>query len=118
MTLLLKQIHTADGRLLSEADDALLREGHLYLTLMIGPTDEEGGHLFNLTVLDGDKAVDLIYQKKVIWGRHHLMLDHLTAPSINDAIIRIIENCDQPTFWNAAQNLSRYFAWEYEDYVS
>ncbi len=86
------------------------------VTFGIGPDDEDGSHIFDLSI-GTPRAFDHRGQHEgPIWGRHHMIVNRFDAAEIRAAIEKKVAECARPTFEETALVLSRFFQWEFEDY--
>lgn len=86
------------------------------LNLSIGLADSNGADYFDLLVCTPEWLSKSIWEPKLI--RHMLIVRKYDLDEIKDTINKCIEKCTCDTWLETAQKLSRYFAWEYEDYQS
>ncbi|MDF7666327.1 immunity 8 family protein [Orbaceae bacterium ESL0727] len=84
------------------------------LTLSIGPDNEIGSEYFDLFVCTPEWLSKKVWKPELI--RHMLIVRKYDLDEIKDIINKCIETCTCDTWSETAQKLSRYFAWEYEDY--
>lgn len=88
----------------------------LNILLNIGPDDNTGaGDYFDLKVnsLDWFKY----YQCKPSILRYTMIVERYDFKIIKNYIEKIINECDGDSWEEIAKKLSRYFFWEYEDYI-
>jgi len=86
------------------------------LTLSIGPDNEIGSEVSDLFVCTPEWLCKHQWLPELI--RHMLIVRKYDFDEIKDTINKCIEKCTCDTWLETAQKLSRYFAWEYEDYQS
>ncbi|MGJ4748733.1 immunity 8 family protein, partial [Leptospira sp. SA-E8] len=88
----------------------------VWLTLAIGPEETEGSHLFQVGVC----TVSWLENQLSVHGayvlRHLILVESFDFELIKKTISEIIAKAERPTWEQSVPILSRYFAWEYEDY--
>lgn len=89
-----------------------------WLTMTIGPQDVEGGHLFQVGVCTAEWLAHQLVVKNPYILRHMILVENFKFEEIKGAILEIIEKSERSNWDESLQILSRYFAWEYEDYQS
>ena len=86
------------------------------ILLNIGIDDgTETGDYFDLSVCSSDWLK--YYKKKPFILRHLIVIDSYDFREIENYINQIINQCEGDSWQEIANKLSRYFFWEYEDYV-
>lgn len=90
----------------------------VWLTLLIGPSNLEGGHDYNLGVCSPKWLYHNIQNYGPMWGRHLLIVEDFDSVKIRRKIDDIILHCTRETFEETSIVIGRYFLWEYEDYKS
>lgn len=88
----------------------------VWLTLTVGPDDQDGGHLFQVLVCTPDWLKKECSAHQALWGRHMLIISEYDSDLIVQEIINYIDSISETDFWEAAQKISRIGAWEFEDY--
>jgi hypothetical protein len=88
----------------------------LWLTINVGPDDEEGGHLYQILVCTPDCMKNEFLHTGVAWGRNTLIVTRYDHDRIVSEIKRYVEGCIGNDFWEIAQKVARIAAWEFEDY--
>lgn len=90
----------------------------LWVTITIGPDDEEGGHLYQMLVCTPKwlRNEFLPQHGGCAWGRHMLIISHYDRELIKSEIKHYVENCTGDNFWEMAQKVARVAFWEFEDY--
>lgn len=88
----------------------------IWLTVQIGPDDQEGGHLFQILVCTPDWIKSNYFSHGAVWGRHMLIVFEYDKDLIVKEISNYVDGCSGKEFWDVAQKLSRIGAWEFEDY--
>jgi len=87
---------------------------YITLTLSIGPDDEIGSEYFDLFVCSPEWLCKHQWVPEIL--RHTLIVRKYDLDEITETINKYIEKCTCKTWTETAQKLSRYFAWEFEDY--
>lgn len=95
--------------------DVSFEEISIYLTLSIGPDNENGSEYFRVFVCSPEWLVKRLWEPELI--RHTLIVRRYNFDNIISIINECIEKCTCETWTETAQKLSRYFAWEFEDYI-
>jgi hypothetical protein len=93
----------------SAADDIAIN-----ITLKIGKEDGEGGDNFDLFICSPEWLSKNSWMPT--WGRHMLLVRKYDLAQIITVINSRIEECTETDWLSSAHKLSRYFAWEFEDY--
>ena len=88
----------------------------LWLTVQVGPDDEEGGHLYQILACTPAGITREYGQTGAIWGRHMLIVFDFDPERIKSEITRYVNGCTGKDFWEVAQKVARIGAWEFEDY--
>ncbi|MFZ5566182.1 MAG: immunity 8 family protein [Pseudomonadota bacterium] len=88
----------------------------VWLTLSIGPEGVEGSHLFQVGVCTVSWLEHQLSGQRAYVLRHMILVDSFDFELIKKTIHEIIANAERPTWEQSVPILSRYFAWEYEDY--
>ncbi|SET47229.1 immunity 8 family protein [Thorsellia anophelis] len=86
----------------------------LWFRLCVGPEDQIGGHDFHVLICTPEWLCKNHWEPELI--QHMLLVRKYDLDEITETINKCIENCTCDTWIETAQKLSRYFAWEYEDY--
>ncbi|APR39179.1 MULTISPECIES: immunity 8 family protein [unclassified Paraburkholderia] len=87
-----------------------------WVTVQVGPDNEEGGHLYQILVCTPDWIKTKYLHAGAVWGRHMLIVSHYDCDRIKSEIARYVEGCTGKNFWELAQKVARIGAWEFEDY--
>jgi hypothetical protein len=90
----------------------------LWLTVLVGPDNEEGGHLYQILVCTPDWITKKYHHTEAVWGRHMLIVFRYDSGHIRREIERYVEGCIGKDFGEIAQKVARIGAWEFEDYQS
>ncbi|MGE1005651.1 immunity 8 family protein [Ralstonia pseudosolanacearum] len=88
----------------------------LWLTVLVGPDDEEGGHLYRILVCTADWIKRECLHSGAVWGRHMLIVLCYDRDRIESEIAQYVDGCTGKDFWELAQKVARIGAWEFEDY--
>ncbi|WP_392566214.1 immunity 8 family protein [Utexia brackfieldae] len=86
----------------------------ILVTLFIGPKESNSINYFDLTICSTQYLDKQIYKPEIL--RHMLVVRKFNLDEIKNEINACIEKCNSNTWEETAQKLSRYFAWEFEDY--
>ncbi|MFC0179762.1 immunity 8 family protein [Thorsellia kenyensis] len=115
MKILLKSISSIDHdpRVYLPDDKNNFR---IVLNLSIGMADSNGADYFDLFVCTPEWLCNNQWVPELM--RHTLLVRKYDLDEITETINKYIEICTCDTWTKTAQKLSRYFAWEYEDYQS
>jgi Immunity protein 8 len=90
----------------------------VWLTLAIGLEDEESSDLFQVGICTNSWLAHQLSIKSAYVLRHMILVESFDFELIKKTVSEIIENAERPTWEQSVPILSRYFAWEYEDYQS
>ncbi|AZI14723.1 Imm8 family immunity protein [Avibacterium paragallinarum] len=89
---------------------------NVYILLDIGPDDgTDAADYFEFKVHSIEWL--RLYQPKPEILRHIMVVDRYDFKAIKDYVHYCIEKCDGDSWDEIALKLSRYFHWEFEDYV-
>ncbi|GAA5105629.1 immunity 8 family protein [Orbus sasakiae] len=114
MKALLKSIGSIDHDLtLYFPEDE--NEFGIMLSLSIGSSESNGADYFNLFVCSPGWIDKNQWIPEIL--RHTLIIRKYNLDEITGIINKYIEQCSCKTWAETAQKLSRYFAWEFEDYT-
>lgn len=83
---------------------------------MIGPRGGEGEESFDFIVCTPTWLSEKIPSSSYEFGRHYLIIRQYNYAVIFDAITKLCAGNHGSTWHEAAQRLSRFGAWEFEDY--
>lgn len=86
------------------------------VTASIGIAGDDGSDNFTFYVSTPRRLERIVADESQLWGRHLLIVEQFDWVLVRNAIEKI---CDEVTgdTWDAiASRLSRYGAWEFEDY--
>ncbi|WP_392561892.1 immunity 8 family protein [Orbus sturtevantii] len=84
------------------------------LSLSIGSSKTDGADYFDLFVCSPEWLSKHQWVPEIL--RHTLIVRKYDLDEITETINKYIEKCTCKTWQETAQKLSRYFAWEFEDY--
>jgi hypothetical protein len=86
----------------------------LWLELRIGLASTDSADDFRLFVCTPDWLK--INRAPCHWGRHTLVTQAYDLDGIRAEIQKCIDRCSGKSWAETAKNLSRFFAWEFEDF--
>ncbi|MEF2277661.1 immunity 8 family protein [Deinococcus sp. YIM 134068] len=86
------------------------------LRLMIGPEGSDAAESFDVFVCTPDWLKQEHADEKYVWGRHMLIVLEYDAALIKRAVERHVSRCLGTDWSEIARRLSRFGAWEFEDY--
>jgi hypothetical protein len=86
------------------------------LTILVGPSNQEGGHLFQVCFCTLTWLAHQLSINKSITLRHMILIETFDFDIIQEKINEIIQNSERETWDESINVLSRYFFWEFEDY--
>jgi hypothetical protein len=87
-----------------------------WLTMLVGPDNEEGGHLYQVLVCTPEWIKREYLHTGAVWGRHMLIISRYDQSRIRYELNQYVEKCTGKDFWEIAQKIARIGAWEFEDY--
>jgi hypothetical protein len=88
----------------------------VWLNLAIGPEGVEGSHLFQVGICTVSWLAHQLSIENAIFLRHMILVESFDFELIKRAVGEIIEKAERPSWEESVPVLSRYFAWEFEDY--
>lgn len=88
----------------------------LWIEFKAGIEDESGADDFRLFVCTPRWIEEENSEKNVTWGRSLLIVSEYDFKSISAAIRQCVEGCTGANWPEIAMKISRFAAWEYEDY--
>jgi hypothetical protein len=89
---------------------------YITFTCAIGLENEQGGDFFDITVCSPEYLISNdMFENKII--RHVLLVRDYDFEKILNIINKYIDKCDGNDWNDISFKLSRYFQWEYEDYI-
>lgn len=89
----------------------------LCLDLSIGPVNSDGADLFYVTVCSPQYVEQLVAQEGIATMRGYLVTDGFQVTVIRARIEKLLSAVSGETWAEVATKLSRYFKWEFDDYV-
>lgn len=89
-----------------------------WLTVLVGPENEEGGHLYQVLACTPEWIQREFLHTGAVWGRHMLIVSRYDQGRIRRELDHYVEGCTGDNFWEIAQKVARIGAWEFEDYQS
>ena len=116
MKALLKSISTFRGVNLCDFFPEIPNNFHVLVYMSIGPDDQNGGHDYSLGICTPTWLDHNIQNDGPIWGRHLLVVNIFDVDEILASIKKIITQCERADWAETSVILSRFFAWEFEDY--
>jgi len=118
MKPVLKSIFTYTGQDILEYAPEIKDNFCVLLHITIGPDDQDGGHDYNLRICSPVWLEHTAQHEGAIWGRHLLIAPTFDSVKLRSEIEKIIAYCGRTNWAETSVILSRFFAWEYEDYQS
>jgi len=89
----------------------------LSLDLLIGPTVDDSAELFRLNVCSPRYVERLVAQEGTAILRGYLIVDGFQLEAIRARIVKLLSAVSGETWTVVANKLSRYFHWEFENYI-
>ncbi len=87
-----------------------------WIRVHIGPQDGPGSEAFDIQVCSPDWLKSQCAVQGFIWGRHILIVETYDYGFIKAAFERCVAKSDGADWAEIAGKLSRFAAWEFEDY--
>ena len=84
------------------------------LLLSIGLENEKGSDYYRLNVCSPECLVNTFWVPKIL--RHVLLMRSYDLERIKKIINEYVESCEGNSYVEISEKLSRFFAWEFEDY--
>lgn len=88
----------------------------LFLQLIVGTDDGEGGESFNVVVCTPDWIKQNLRKDEILVGRNHLIVREYDYDRIVRRIEKFLLHCTGNTWQDIAGKISRLGQWEFEDY--
>jgi hypothetical protein len=88
----------------------------LNLTASIGPADDDGAELFQLTACTARWLAEQDLPKGFAFQRHTLLLQRWDPDLVARAVADLCRHTEGATWNEVATKLSRFAYWEFEDY--
>jgi hypothetical protein len=117
MRPLLKRVHSPD---VFDLDVYSPEEESCFgflLQAMFGPEEGEGEESFDMMVCTPEWLTRELTRKKIITGRHHLIVEEYDLQAIRSFLSAFGRKCEGNTWKDVALKLSRIGKWEFEDYT-
>lgn len=108
-------IDSADFDLETYLPDDLENFG-LWINFRAGPSDSEGAHDYQLLVCTPEWLKNEYKSSKAVWGYGILIVFEYDLNMIKLEIDNRIESCAGENWHVIAKKISKFAAWEYEDY--
>lgn len=89
----------------------------LWIEFRVGPDTGVAADDFRVLVCTPDWVKQELVWKPV-WARHVLLVPRFDLPVILAELHSLVARCSGPDWPSVATKLSRYAAWEFEDYVN
>jgi len=89
----------------------------VWVNFVVGPSDEEGGHDFQILVCSPAWFELEELENGCSYGRHVLFLLEWDYIRVATMLEKMVSGFSGGTFWEVATKISRYAAWEFEDYT-
>lgn len=86
------------------------------VTASIGVAGDEGSDDFTFYISTPRRLERIVADESQLWGRHLLIVEQFDWALVRNAIEKICNEITGDTWDAIASRLSRYGAWEYEDY--
>ncbi len=118
MKQVLKSIFLLNGSAFREFIPQIPHNFHVLASLTIGREDEVGGSDYSIGVCTPVWLDHHIQNAGPVSGRHLLIVNRFDATEVLASIEKIISQCGRDDPAEAKTMLSRFFAWEFEDYHS
>lgn len=88
------------------------------VALIIGPVDEPGGHIFQITVATPEALRVYLeaHNVQVFPAPHFLIVRDYDWNALRAALNDLVAQCERATWEASVEQLCRYFLWEYADH--
>jgi len=90
----------------------------LWIEFRVGIKNEDSADDFRLLVCTAKWLINELDRKSATWGRHMLIVSEYDLDVIKAEIDLCVESCTGENWSAIAQKISRFAAWEFEDYQS
>lgn len=87
-----------------------------WVSMLIGPDDEEGSEIFQLLICTPDWIKSEYHNSSAVWGRHMLIVFEYDLGAIKTEIERYLGSCVGDDWHSLAMKVSRVASWEFEEY--
>jgi len=84
--------------------------------LRIGPRHSAGEELFYITVCTPSWLAKECEKDGFLWPHHHLIVPEYNLRNIAAVITKFVERCSGESWKEVVGKLSRFGAWEFDDY--
>jgi hypothetical protein len=111
----IKICRSADVRDLEAWKPASREIVYFPLELNIGPEGEETSEIFQIVVATPEALRYHHGPDFALWARHYLIVMDYNWELLNRVIAERVGQCEGENWADIAQQLARYFHWEYED---
>jgi len=88
----------------------------ILLRLMIGPEGVEHSDSFEIFVCTPTWIKNRIYEDKYMWGQHLLIVQEYDYELFRQTLSKNVSLCTGKDWHEVARKISRFAAWEFEDY--
>ncbi|MBJ7314334.1 immunity 8 family protein [Rugamonas sp. CCM 8940] len=89
-----------------------------WIELRIGVIGNSSGDDFRVFVCSPDWIRDECSSKTAILGRHMIVFHQFNLAEMKNKIIEVVDECEGVDWEEISRKISRFAAWEFEDYVS
>jgi Immunity protein 8 len=86
------------------------------VTASIGLAEDEGSDDFTLYVCTPRRLDRVVADESQLWGQHLLIVERFDWSVVRTAVEKMCDEITDETWDAIASRLSRYAAWEFEDY--
>jgi hypothetical protein len=84
---------------------------------LVGPRDQVGEESFSFSVCTPKWLQSYVSKNRFLFGSHYLIVDCYDYSLISGAISDLCQRTSGSSWNEVAEKLSRYGAWEFEDYT-
>lgn len=113
----IKDIYSSDVDNLKNYAPSNLESFNLALSLAIGLERDKGSEIFQVSLVSPKWLLDHCNKNDIIIGRHYIIVLKYNYLEIEKKLNDICTQCIGADWEECALKLSRYFSWEFEDYV-
>jgi len=114
----LKRLHSPDVQNLKEFVPDDLESFCILIQVMVGPANGDGEESFDIEVCTPGWLCKEVKKKKIVPGRHKLIVGRFDYEQIEQYIREFIARCKSDTWKETAERIARLGSWEFEDYSS
>lgn len=86
------------------------------ISMLIGELGQDWAEIFYAQICSFDWFYDLKGQQKTFHTRDMIVVEHYDYQSIKNHLNRIISMYDEENWQSLANQLNKYFIWEFDDY--